>query len=73
MFTFLVCRCLVAFATGTYGCISVMQIIEMGNPLIKKKKTSVRSALKCFICRCVGCSPLILYRSDTTLVVFLYH
>lgn len=29
MFTFVVCRCLVAFATGTYGCISVMQIIEM--------------------------------------------
>jgi hypothetical protein len=36
MFTFLVCRCLIAFATETYGCISVMQIIEMEVLRLKK-------------------------------------
>jgi hypothetical protein len=29
MFSFLVCRCLVALATGMYVCISVMQVLEM--------------------------------------------
>lgn len=41
MFTFLVCRCLVAFATGTYGCISVMQIIEMEVLWSKKNYAAV--------------------------------
>lgn len=36
MFTFLVCRYLVAFGTGTYCCISVMQIIEM--EVLRSKK-----------------------------------
>jgi hypothetical protein len=38
MFTFLVCRCLVALATGTYVCISVMQVIEM--EVLRSKKTA---------------------------------
>lgn len=57
MFTFLVCRCLVAFATGTYGCISVMQIIEMGNPLIKKKKNLSQICFEMFHMQMRGVLP----------------